>query len=649
MDKIKEKPKATSSVREKGKAAPKELVHRGLENSADRLRTQLRDTAQRGQRDEYGGDRIEDTAAGGVRRVGRIMGKTAHGRKQNGIFTPRSAPESDMDTGAAGNGIKTKDVYVRQQAETQITGMEPEHAQGRQAFIRERGRQTAQKSAQAKMERRRQDTGRISAESTTHEYGHHGKGMASGRGDRLPAMRQVGRQDTSAPVVKEAEQVKQVLRTKPADKAGRQAIKTVDRAGHLSAGASSQAISRAAAQRAKTMRAAQQATRYQHAAKAAGNAAGRALHNAGKALRAIYATARSMAAAAAAGSSVVLALLILICLFGLLVASPFGILFTTEPTGEGTVALSTAIAQINQEYTEKLDALQNGDYDQIIINGSPPDWKEVVAVFAVKTAGTDDGVDVVTLDEDRVERMRTVFWDMVSLDAEVETTGEESEESKTILTITITARTIDEMREFYSFTDQQNNMLDELLDNMELIGGAIGNLDVTDVGAQELLAALPGNLSAERRAVVEAACTLVGKVNYFWGGKSLTIGWNPLWGTTMRVTAAGSSTTGTYRPYGLDCSGFVDWAFYNASAGSYIMGHGGGTYSQHAYCTPIAWSEAQPGDLVFYPGDSHVGIVGGRDESGSLIIIHCASGYNNVVITGLEGFTSISRPEYFTK
>lgn len=648
MDKIKEKPKVTSSVRKKGKAAPKELVHRGLENSADRLRTQLRDTAQRGQRDAYGGDRIEDTAAGGVRRVGRIMEKTVHGRKQAGSVASRSAPESDMDTDEAGNGIKTKDMYVRQQAETQITGMEPEHSQGRQAFIRKRGQQTAQKSAQARSERRQQDTGCIPDESTAHEYGHDGKGMASGRSDRLPAMRQVGRKDTSVPVVKEAERVKQVLRTKPADKAGRQAIKTVDRAGHSSAGAS-QAVSCAAAQRAKTIRATQQATRYQQTAKAAGNAAGRALHNAGKALRAIYAAARSMAAAAAAGSSVVLALLILICLFGLLVASPFGILFTTEPTGEGTVALSTAIAQINQEYTEKLDALQNGDYDQIIINGSPPDWKEVVAVFAVKTAGMDDGVDVVTLDEDRVERMRTVFWDMVSLDAEVETTGQEGEESKTILTITITARTVDEMREFYSFTDQQNNMLDELLDNLELIGGAIGNLDVTDVGAQELLAALPGNLSAERRAVVEAACTLVGKVNYFWGGKSLTIGWNPLWGTTMRVTAAGSSSTGTYRPYGLDCSGFVDWAFYNATGGTYVIGHGGGTYSQHAYCTPIAWREAQPGDLVFYPGDSHVGIVGGRDENGNLLIIHCASGANNVVITDADGFTSIGRPEYFTK
>ena len=133
------------------------------------------------------------------------MGKKAHGRKQNGIFTPRSAPESGMDTGEAGNGIKTKDMYVRQQAETQITGMEPEHAQGKQAFIRERGTaSTAQKSAQARLERRRQDTGWIPKHSTPHEYGLDGEDATS---SRLSVMRQVGRQDTSVPVVKEAERV----------------------------------------------------------------------------------------------------------------------------------------------------------------------------------------------------------------------------------------------------------------------------------------------------------------------------------------------------------------------------------------------------------------------------------------------------------
>ena len=114
-------------------------------------------------------------------------------------------------------------------------------------------------------------------------------------------------------------------------------------------------------------------------------------------------------------------------------------------------------------------------------------------------------------------------------------------------------------------------------------------------------------------------------------------------------TAAGSSTTGTYRPYGMDCSGFVDWVFYNATGGQYIIGHGGGASAQHSYCTPISWDDALTGDLVFYPGDSHVGIVGGRDENGNLLVIHCASGYNNVVITGKKGFTSIGRPQYYAE
>lgn len=72
------------------------------------------------------------------------------------------------------------------------------------------------------------------------------------------------------------------------------------------------------------MQAAQQAARYQETVKAAGNAAEKAVHAAGKALRSIMAAARSLMAALMAGGTVTLSLLILICLFGMLVASPFG-------------------------------------------------------------------------------------------------------------------------------------------------------------------------------------------------------------------------------------------------------------------------------------------------------------------------------------
>ena len=358
-------------------------------------------------------------------------------------------------------------------------------------------------------------------------------------------------------------------------------------------------------------------------------------------------TAKAMAGAVAGllGGSALLLALFAVLLVAAVVASPFGILFSSEPS-PGNVTLNVAVAQINAEYNERLEALQSGNYDSVQLHGAPPEWKQVVAVFAAKTAGADDGVDVATLDEDRVDRLRAVFWDMTQITTEVEVI-EHEDDTETILHITITAKTVDEMRSFYRFTKYQNEGLDALLDDLGVITGLLGDLNIRQEDAVELLKNLPADLPSERRAVIEHALTLVGKVNYFWGGKSLVLGWDSRWGTTMKVVADGSSTTGTYRPFGLDCSGFVDWAFYNASGGSYVIGHGGGASSQHSYCTPISWSEALPGDLVFYPGDSHVGIVGGRDANGNLLIIHCASSANNVVITGASGFTSIGRPQYY--
>ena len=57
--------------------------------------------------------------------------------------------------------------------------------------------------------------------------------------------------------------------------------------------------------------------------------------------------------------------------------------------------------------------------------------------------------------------------------------------------------------------------------------------------AAALLSALPGDLEPSRRALVETACTLVGRVDYFWGGKSTVLGWDSRWGTPARVTAPG--------------------------------------------------------------------------------------------------------------
>lgn len=158
---------------------------------------------------------------------------------------------------------------------------------------------------------------------------------------------------------------------------------------------------------------------------------------------------------------------------------------------------------------------------------------------------------------------------------------------------------------------------------------------------------LPEDLSVERRMVGTYALALVNRVDYFWGGKSLVLGWDDRWGEMMEVTAEGDDTTGTERPYGLDCSGFVDWAFYNASGGSYIPGQGGGAAAQHGQCAGIPWEEVQPGDLVFYPEDDHVGIAAGRDGQGRLLVVHCAAGAGGVTLSCSNGFTQAARPGWY--
>ena len=165
--------------------------------------------------------------------------------------------------------------------------------------------------------------------------------------------------------------------------------------------------------------------------------------------------------------------------------------------------------------------------------------------------------------------------------------------------------------------------------------------------AMEVWERLPDDLSMERRMVVTYALALVDKVDYFWGGKSLVLGWDDRWGELTEVTAEGSDTTGTEQPYGLDCSGFVDWAFYNASGGSYIIGQGGGAAAQHANCMDVEWDEVQPGDLLFHPEDEHVGIAAGRDWLGRLLVVHCASGTDGVAISHRTGFETAARPVYY--
>ena len=358
------------------------------------------------------------------------------------------------------------------------------------------------------------------------------------------------------------------------------------------------------------------------------------------------------------GGGALIALILVIGGAAAVIGTPFGVFWSGNDSDAQSVP--QAVARINSEFAAEISRIQvENPTDSVVIHREPDggsdltihNWTDIIAVFAVKTAGADaDATDVVTIDEERIDLIRKVFRDMNEVSWYVQTI-EHEDDTETILHITITSKKATEMPDIYHFSKSQREALTEVLKPeyaqmlAELVGTYGGEVSLDEAQIRAMLAAMPKDVSAQRKAVVEKAYSLLGKVNYFWGGKSSAIGWDSRWGTPTRVTAPGSRSTGTVRPYGLDCSGFVDWVFNNSLG--YVIGHGGGAASQHDYCKPISWSEAQPGDLVFYPGDTHVGVFVGKNSNGNPLIIHCASSQNNVVLTGLQGFTSIGRPDCF--
>lgn len=627
MKKIKEKPTLSERIKEKAISTPRELLHRGLDDGSERLRTQLRDTAQHGQADEYGGDAIEDTAAHGLRRAEKEL--TRQRKKKPQEQPPEGgAPAADgaerkssaikgKDTTSAGSQpltaaergrqqtrqnaapkaakIKTKDAYIGAQTETQVTVAAEPQRQGQRVFMEERGRKAARWQA---VQKRAVSRHQVKTAQALHS-------------DRDGSTMPDRKRSAQTPRIKE------------------RAATSLPKSARKHSLPMERKVSPTLSRSRKT----------------------------GDAVKAAESVQKQ--AAMMAGGSTVLSMVLVICLIGLLIASPFGIFFSGEDSGTG-YTMPEAVTMLNAEFTDRIEQIKvDNPYDELDMDNAGSaamvaNWRDVLAVYAVRTTTDAASPDeVATLTAEKLDILRQIFWDMNAISYWVETISGDKDESDTvILHITVTVKDHLQMAEEYHFTAEQHKLLEELMqpEYEELfmrLTGSYQDIALGDAEVAEIMKKLPADLSEERKQVVLTAYQLLGKVNYFWGGKSLVLGWDSRWGTPMEVTAAGSSSSGTVRPFGLDCSGFVDWVFYNQSGGSYVIGHGGGASSQHSYCTDISWSDAQPGDLVFYPGDSHVGIVCGFDGNGNVLIIHCASGYNNVVVTGKSGFASIGRPKYY--
>lgn len=218
---------------------------------------------------------------------------------------------------------------------------------------------------------------------------------------------------------------------------------------------------------------------------------------------------RSLGSLLLAGGGAALAVVLLICLAGLVVGSAFGIFFSGEDSGNGQT-IHTAIRAVNQEYEERLEEVKASyPYDTLEISGVRAVWKEVLAVYAVKTTTDADGADVASVDEGKIRLLSEVFWEMnqitSSVEARTETVvdtaaGEDGELVDTettvtqdVLIITVSHKTAWEMAELLHFDQNQGEQLRELLSeeydelwNELLYGIDVGSGDLVAVALSQV-------------------------------------------------------------------------------------------------------------------------------------------------------------------
>ena len=395
---------------------------------------------------------------------------------------------------------------------------------------------------------------------------------------------------------------------KTAEKTAKASIKTSQQAAKV-AQRTAQATARAAMVAARAARAAAIATA--HAIKVAAKATAAAV-------KAIIAATKALIAAIVAGGWVVVLIIVVICLIGLLIASCFGIFFSGEDSGTGQT-MQTAVQEINADYQENLDEIKaSHSYDVLEMSGSRAVWKEVLAVYAVKTTtDPDNAQEVATMDDEKLELLKDIFWQMneisSSTSTQTETVIETSDDGNgnivetettvthTYLYITVSHKTAEEMAGQFGFDADQREQMAELLAD-----------ENNSLWSQVLYGITGGD-----GEIVTVALSQVGN-----------IGGDPYWswyGFGSRVEW---------------CACFVSWC---ANECGYIEA---GVIPKFAACTSqgVPWFqerglwqdnsyEPRPGDIIFFDWDDggqdgqsdHVGIVE-KVENGRVYTIEGNSG-----------------------
>ena len=273
-----------------------------------------------------------------------------------------------------------------------------------------------------------------------------------------------------------------------------------------------------AAQAAKA--AAKTAPKAAQTVKAAARAAAQTVQSAAKtavsAAKAAIAGTKAVIAAITAGGWAAVAIILVLCVVGLIASSCFGIFFSGEDSGTGQT-MRQAVQEINADYQSQIDAARaDSTYDELEMSGSRAVWPEVLAVYAVKTTtDPDDPQEVATVDDSKKAILKDIFWQMNDLSSHTESKAEDvitetddghgnivetvTTVTRTYLYITVSHKTAEEMAEQFNFTADQRQQLSELLaeENRKLWSSVLYGIYSGDDAIVTVALSQVGNIGGE--------------------------------------------------------------------------------------------------------------------------------------------------------
>ncbi len=335
------------------------------------------------------------------------------------------------------------------------------------------------------------------------------------------------------------------------------------------------------------------------------------------AIRNFLADLHSLTAILAAGAGAALGIVIVISLVAFVSGSAYGIFFAADAPNAASVTVREAVETLTAEYRDRLEEISDTvqhDRQDITANDDVYyiRWQDVLAVFSSYVAGGEQGAPVAALTDEQLDKLREIMWAMNAVDystrAEttvIETTDKNgkvttTEITETVLVISLTHKTPDEMAADYHFTTRQNTYLQLLQDPQyeQLWAGLLGgfaqgggklmNPDSTRTPTGTLQWPLPvaGTITSQFGYRVDP---ITGEVSSHTGTDIACAE-----GTPILAAADGTVTV---------ANGLDSWG---GSYGYYIqIDHGGGLETLYAHCSSICVAtsqQLQAGQVIGYVG-----------------------------------------------